>query len=409
MKRILLASASIVAFAGAAAAQEPVAVSFGGSAELGFNDEEENGFFYEADLDVTFAAPLDNGLTAQVTFTIPVAADSLSTDNDLEGTEDFVLSIASPDFGGLFFGDVKTAAEVHWDPGFAMASDAFSEQDNETVLRGDGVFGGFEASASALIADPQGDIPGDRDVGDDDDIDDFLDQIAVGASGSFGAFTMNLAYQEESDILIADPEVEDRFDTDNDDWSVDQVLAIAAGTTFGGADVKFAFARREFNYDNPSRQNADGTPDFVIGENGEQLDTTTSYGVLVRYPFGPVTAVASYTFEPDFEENSFLVGADYESGPIAVSTYYESEIGDEEFGVEAVYSPSETTTYAIGYIEDIDNEDREDITDQDEGFYVQARQGIGAGAYVEASYSEFTDAGPDEVREGTTVLVGFEF
>ena len=55
MKRILLASASIVAFAGAASAQNIV---FGGDAELGFNDDEEDGFFYSANLNVTFAAEL---------------------------------------------------------------------------------------------------------------------------------------------------------------------------------------------------------------------------------------------------------------------------------------------------------------------------------------------------------------
>ena len=38
MKRILLASTAIVAFAGAAAAESHIGISFTGSAELGFND-----------------------------------------------------------------------------------------------------------------------------------------------------------------------------------------------------------------------------------------------------------------------------------------------------------------------------------------------------------------------------------
>jgi hypothetical protein len=67
------------------------------------------------------------------------------------------------------------------------------------------------------------------------------------------------------------------------------------------------------------------------------------------------------------------------------------------------------TRFALGYIEDIDNEGIDVDGEQDEGIYAQARQAIGENAYVEASYAEFTDAGPDEVREGTTLLVGLTF
>jgi len=395
MKSILLATASIVAFAGAAAAQQ-TGVTFGGEAELGFNDVEEDGFFYSADLNVTFQAELDNGLTTSVTFTIPVADNA--TDASL-GTSDFVLALEADDVGGLYFGDTEVATEAHWDPGFAMASDGFTEQDNETVLRGTGVFGGVSTSVSGIVRDGGNDRPGLN-----TDERDYIDQIAVGASGTVGAFTFNFAYQEESQLSDSgDDETVDGdldisedlavYDSSNEDFNADEVLGIAAGATFGGADVKFAYSRNftDFGTEDPTQQG------------------TNSYGVLVRYPFGPVSAYASYTFEPDYDENSFGVGGSYTSGPISASLYYESEVGDEEVGVEATYNPSDLTTYAIGYINDIDNDGIDIDGEQDEGFYVQAKQALGSNAYVSASYAEFGDAGPDEVREGTTLLVGFAF
>ncbi len=382
MKSILLATASIVAFAGAAAAQN---ITFGGNAELGFNDDpdEEDGFFYEANLDVTFTTQLDNGLTANVVFTIPVVDDGDTEDN----SNDYVLSLAAEGLGGLFFGDTAFAAETHWDPGFAMASDGFSEQDNETVLRGDAVFGDFETSLSALIRDGDNDQPGEGTDGRD-----YVDQIAVGGSGAIGNFALDFAYQEESQLGGGSPDedfegVEDVYDSSNEDFNGDEIAALAVGATFGGADLKFGYSTN-------------------------LTDETDSYGVLVRYPFGPVTASASYTFEPDFDEDSWRIGAEYESGPFGVGAYYESEIGDEEFGIEAVYNPNELTTLAFGYIEDTNDVlgGVEELDEgQDEGVYVAARQAIGENAYVEASYSDFTDAGPDEVREGTTLLVGLTF
>jgi hypothetical protein len=397
MKSMLLATASIVAFAGAASAQQ-TGVTFGGEVELGFNDEEEDGFFYSADLNVNFEADLGGGLTSTVTFTLPVADDEFGDgDDDAINATDYVLALEAEGIGGLFFGDTATAAETHWDPGFALASDGITEQDNETVLRGDGTFAGFETSLSAIIRDGGNEQPGDLAGADRE----YVDQISFGASGAVGLFTVNVAYQEESVLSgIAgeedgdDEDTDGTYDSSNEDFNADEILALSAGATFGGADVKFAFAR---NFNDIGNDDDDGD------------EGTNSYGVLVRYPFGPVSVSAAYAFEPDYDENSYEVAAAYESGPIAVGAYYQSEVGDEEYGVEAVYSPSEVTRFALGYIEDIDNEGIDVDGEQDEGIYAQARQAIGENAYVEASYAEFTDAGPDEVREGTTLLVGLTF
>ena len=82
MKSILLASASIFAFVGAAAAE----VTFAGSATLGYNDtdnlaedgvgetgDDEIGFYWDANVAVTLSQELDNGVTASATFDFDVA------------------------------------------------------------------------------------------------------------------------------------------------------------------------------------------------------------------------------------------------------------------------------------------------------------------------------------------------
>ncbi len=63
MKRILLTSTALVAFAGAAAAD----VTWSGTAGLGYNDDIDDGFYVDGDLDVTMSQELDNGVTVSGT------------------------------------------------------------------------------------------------------------------------------------------------------------------------------------------------------------------------------------------------------------------------------------------------------------------------------------------------------
>ncbi|HKL68991.1 MAG TPA: porin, partial [Salibaculum sp.] len=81
MKSILLASASVFAFAGAAAAE----VSFSGDAELGYNDDDaplssadnNDGFYWEGNLYAAFSQDLDNGLTAGADIEFGFASNNL--------------------------------------------------------------------------------------------------------------------------------------------------------------------------------------------------------------------------------------------------------------------------------------------------------------------------------------------
>ena len=403
MKSILLATASILAFAGAAAAD----VTFGGDAQLGYNigngdegrdgDDPEagEGFFWEANLGVTLSQELNNGLTAAASFTLNIADNDDSSDVDVD--DDFLLSLTA-ETGGLFLGDTAFAPESHWDAAGNMLSDDFSEQDGEVVLRGDFTYAGIEASVSGVVADV-----------DDDTPEDDLDQLALGAEANVGRFTMSLGYQEESEIFeggrgdLTDDEDAGVYDPEdgNDDFDGSEVFGISVGTTFGGADVQVAYATNQtFNDD--------------------------SLGFEVSYPFGPVTLGAYYVIEnndeSDFDagiedlENSFGVSADYASGPLTVSAFYEVEddgndIDDDEDGFDGNGDDDdEDDDYGIeiGYDAGTGLELYAGLLDED-GNYVGAEYDLGNGAQLIASYADQDEEGAREYEAGTTLLVKFEF
>ncbi|EYD74692.1 putative porin [Rubellimicrobium mesophilum DSM 19309] len=401
MKSILLATASILAFAGAAAAE----VTFGGDAKLGFNigngdegrdsddPEASEGFFWEANLGVTLSQELNNGLTAAASFTLNIA----DTDNggDVDVDNDFLLSLTA-ESGGLFLGDTAFAPESHWDPAGNMFADDFSEQDGEVVLRGDFTYAGIEASVSGVLAD----------AGDDPNTpDDDLDQLAFGAETTIGRFNMSLGYQEESEAL--DGSVGD-YDpvTENDDFDVSEVFGISVGTTFGGADVGVAYAKN-FTFEDDS------------------------LGFEVSYPFGPVTLGAYYVIENDDAsdiagdlgnedlENSFGVSADYASGPLTVSAFYEFEDDgneiddpvtgdfdfdndgddqdeDDDYGIEIGYDVGNGLELYAGLIDETGN-------------YVGAEYDLGNGAQLIASYADQDEEGAREYEAGTTLQAKFSF
>jgi hypothetical protein len=403
MKSILLATASVLAFTGAAAAE----VTFGGTANIGFNidngdeprdvfddGEVNDGFFWEANLGVTFSQELNNGLTAAATFTLNVVDDDEGGGSDSSSVtvdDDFLLSLTG-ETGGLFLGDTAFAAEQHWDSAGDMGADRFSEQDDETTLRGDVSFSGVEASVSYILEDAEGDRP-----------EDDLDQLSIGAETTVGAFNVSVAYQEESSAFDGDDNLDYDPGVDNDDFEYSEVFAISAGTTFGGADVTVAYAKdNTFNDD--------------------------SLGFEVAYPFGPVTVGAFYVLENDDDsdvfgddgnedlEDTFGVTADYASGPLTVSAFYTFDddgntIDDPEVDFDGNGDDDdEDTDYGVEVGYDVGNglEIYAGLLDED-GNYVGMEYDLGSGTRLIGSYAEQDEEGAREYEAGTTVQVQFQF
>ncbi|MFN2305450.1 MAG: porin, partial [Paracoccaceae bacterium] len=161
MKRILLTSTALVAFAGAAAAEGHTSTVFTGSATLGYNDigelapataETDDGFYWDAELGVLASAALNGGLTASAEYNIEVANGG--TGVDLE-SGDFVLKLAS-DTASIAIGDLDPVAEDRWDGVDGSTVADFNDQDVhfsdavgfEAMLVGEATIAGFTAAVS---------------------------------------------------------------------------------------------------------------------------------------------------------------------------------------------------------------------------------------------------------------------
>ena len=359
MKRILLASASIVAFAGAAAAE----ITFSGEATLGYNDTDNRGndpatdlanltatdyvddavgFYWDASIDVTMSQALDNGLTAAATFGLNVVDNNLG---EMVSSSDYVLSLTS-DTAGLYFGNTEFAAQKHWVSAGDMEADGFSEEDGETVLRGDITYGGVNASVSYAVNGSA------------------LEQLSLGADATFGTISVAFGYQAD-----ANPE----YAGAGPDFNGNEVMGISVGTSFAGADVRLAYAQ------DPNQE---------------------TIAVKVSYPFGPVTLGASYAME-SVADDFWEISADYVSGPIAVNANIDS--GDD-WELTGSYDVGNGITAYAG------------VVDAGDDMYVAGSVALGEGATLLVSYVNTGDTsnaddeiGPNDYQEGATVELGFKF
>jgi hypothetical protein len=169
MKRILLASASVFAFAGAAAAE----VTFSGSASAELNGL--TGYSVDTDLSVTLTQELDNGLTASASLSFE---DDDATD-DIEALSYGSISLTS-DTAGITFGtDLAGAA-------YSAVSDTIGigqGEDGLAGITGFYMFGETTVFASMPIAE------GDNSIDSDD--------IELGVSSVLGGWTVGLGYAND--------------------------------------------------------------------------------------------------------------------------------------------------------------------------------------------------------------------
>jgi hypothetical protein len=354
MKRILLTTTALVGFAGAAAAD----VSWSGNAVLGHNDDIEGGVYADVDLDVTLSQTLDNGLTASATFGFELEDESGSglTNGNFSTDDNIVISLTS-DTAGLYYGDTAFAAETYWSGVTNMNEDGFSEADGETVIRGEIMFGGVTAGLSYVLHTDEVALGG---TGSGE-----LDQLSVGATADLGNFNVILGYQEDTSNAF-DPAF-------NEDFNSNDVLGLAVGTSFGGADVTFAYAAE---------------------------DSEESIGLEVSYPVGDVTVTAFYVSESAIDDSYGLAIA-YAAGPLSIDAFYHDG-GDEDAGVHVSYDVGNGITAYVGYSDD-------------DGQYVAGELDLGGGATFLVSYAEDDDnpandeIGPQEYLHGTTVELSVAF
>jgi len=217
---ILLASASIVAFAGAAAAE----ISFSGSAVLGYNDTEitpdaanddDFGFYSELNLDVAFSAELDNG----VTLSAQAGIDELDA---VEGgfASGVTLTIAT-DTAALIYGDTTFALEDHYAAVGSMDADAnVGEQDGELVVKATVNYGSVEAGVSYEINDAtSASVTGAT--------NDEVGGMSFGATADLGSVTAAVVFQAEETAAGLTAQ--------------DEIMGVRVATAVAGADVAFGY------------------------------------------------------------------------------------------------------------------------------------------------------------------------
>ena len=372
MKSILLTSTALVAFAGAAAADGHATpgITFSGEAELGYTSDDgvndpalNEGFFWDASVDVTMTAALDNGLVATATFGFNVAENSLG---DTVTTGDYVLSLAG-DNASLSFGDLDPVAEDRFGDVDGGTTRGFFDQDAhfdvvgfESMLVGEATVAGFTAAASWGVDSGDGLL-----LAETDDID----AMQLHVAGTVSIVDLELAYQQEF-------------------GGFDAVFGVAASATFAGADITVSY----------------------VDDNDE-----SSTGISVAYPFGPVTVAAYYSVN-DVAEDNYGLDLDYAANGIAVNVFVDVDGGEAgaddvtEYGIEGSYDVGNGLTVFAGYITD-------DAVENDL-VYAAAEYDLGGGAELLFSYADDGDetanltddeVGDPEYNEGLTVSVSFEF
>ena len=350
MKNILLATTALVAFAGAAAAEGHTGISFTGSANLGFNSEDgvgdNDGFYSDLDIVAGFAAELDNGLTA---------AASLNLDDIGGGTDDgtvYELSLTSAT-AGLYYGATNFAAQNVWAGAGSMDQDGFSEADGEEAIRGEITFGDISAQVSYLLANNAG----VRNAAND------LNQLSLGVSATVGEMNIVVAYQEASGETAG---------FYGADVTNNEVFGMSVGTTFGGADVRLAYAETGAN---------------------------SSTGLSVSYPMGDLTLNASYSSESADEDNWDL-GATYASGPLSFTANTDES---DDWGMQGSYDAGNGLVVFAG------------LSDGGEDTYVAGTYDLGSGASLLVSFADDGDldagdeVGANDYQHGTTIEVSLDF
>jgi outer membrane protein OmpU len=386
MKSILLTTTALVAFAGAAAADGHTGVSFSGDFTLGFNDDSDNaatpigdndGFYWEGDLNVAGTMALDNGVTAGASFEFDIVDE---TNGQSVSSDGVVLSLTTEN-AGLYLGDTSFAAETQWSAAGDMEADGFSEADGENVLRGDLTYGGIDMSLSVVLSEAG--TGGDR---VSVETTEEYDQVSFGASGDLGAFSFAVAYQEAGIGATGGYDAA----TANGDFNNSEIYGLSVGTDVAGATVRLAYA-------------------------SDETANESSTGIQVAYPFGPVTATVYYVSEDDGgSEDNYGATVAYADGPISVTLDYDYDQGVNKVGLDGAYDLGNGLTILAGVYDQSD-----DATAANNGTdtYVAASYDLGGGAALLISYADAETAGAvadDEVggpdyQVGTTVELSFSF
>ena len=357
MKSILLASASVLAFAGAAAAE----VEFGGSAEFSYNSND--GFASEAELTIEASQALDNGFTAAIDATVDLVA----------GTGELGSASITSDTAGItyFFQADGTEAAYIGDElnKMSVVADIFEDEDDITEAAQIEVFGTIAGTTVTVTMDSADAL----ELGVETEVAGAT--VALGyddATGAFGVLASDLALGAlTADIAVASD-------------GTDTFYGINTSTTLGGADLSLDFGDAGWEIG----------VDYAISDAisvGFTYDDAEAWEVTADYAANGLSLGASFDSDDAWE-----ITAGYEMDALAVDASIDS---DDAWTIDGSYDLGNGVDVIAGL-------------GSDDQVYVAATYDLGSGAEIMLSYAEIdgTDDDADEdLLAGTTVLVSFEF
>jgi outer membrane protein OmpU len=322
MKKILFASTALVAFAGAAAAQD-TGVTLSGSAEMGVigGDDRDLGFHTDIDVTFTMAGETDGGLT----FGASIDLDESDTDETIEGV--------AIDESGTSVEDIEVGGSPAFDNERQGGETIFISGAFGTLTMGD-TDGAFDAALAEVPL-----------VGTIDDVEEHAGWTGnSGLDGEYDGQIVRYDFVFGGVGLHLSGEIDD--DDDNDG---DPVLGIGAtfGTDFAGTAVSFGLGYQTI--DDLGDDDDDGAEiygisataalaqGFAVGvnyskaENGDDIDI---FNIGATYEFGAFTVGANYGFQDSDEsgdDDGFGLGAAYDLGGGAAVQFGYASSNDEEF------------------------------------------------------------------------------
>ncbi|AUJ65135.1 hypothetical protein B9057_12940 [Aestuarium zhoushanense] len=396
MKKILLASVALTAFAGAAAAE----VSFSGSATLGYNDtdataaitarsgtatDDNDGFYWSATMSASLSQDLDNGIAvgAKVNFDIQDDNGNATNGNTNLNADDYVLSLTSEN-ASIYFGDTGVAGSKYWAAAGDMESDGFTSDytdaaNADAVLRADINYGGVELSASTIVVQS-------------DQTNSVQEQTSASLRTTLGGVTITAATQEKANTTVLGAAA--------GDYNANAVWGVSAAMAVAGADVTVAYAEED------------------TGANG----TNSSTGIKVAYPVGDVTVTAYYVDENPSAANlsghngdeNYGIAVAYAAGDVAVTLDYQDDQSVTKTSLDVTYDMGNGLSLLAGmYDEDGNATAADDGTDS----YVAASYSLGGGASLLVAYAnadtkgaiKADEVGTPDYQDGTTIELSFAF
>lgn len=292
MKKVLLATTALVAFAGAAAAE----VSLSGSAEMGIaNDGSETLFFQSVDVRFRLTGETDGGLTFGATVDMEDAIDSgLNGEDNIDVWGDFAdfTVFVSGSFGTLTLGDTDGAFDWALTE-VAMGTAIF---DDHTAHSGYSGNGGFDGDYNGQVARYDYSF-GDFAVAVSLEVDPVLDpQYGIGLrySADVGGIELGVGAGFQSS-------------------DVDDVAGISISAASGGITGVLNYSEADNAYDSHMAIGVGyETGALLVHANYGEYDyggfTESGMGVVVNYDLGGGAVVAVGFGDSEFGDSTWSAG-----------------------------------------------------------------------------------------------------